>query len=60
MTQSMARNLTALLAIVFAALVAATFLAPQALTVPTWLTLFHGAAAVVTGYIAFGPEAARA
>jgi hypothetical protein len=54
MNQSLIRNAMVLLAIVFAALVTATFVAPQVVSVPTWLTLLHGVAAVVTGYAAFG------
>jgi ABC-type multidrug transport system permease subunit len=50
----MTRNLMALLAIVFTVLVAATFVAPQVVTVPAWLTLLHAASALVTGYAAFG------
>jgi hypothetical protein len=60
MNQSLIRNAMALLAVVFAALVAATFVAPQVVSVPTWLTLLHGAGALVTGYAAFGErETAR-
>ena len=54
MNQSLIRNAMVLLTIAFAALVTATFVAPQVVSVPTWLTLLHGVAAVVTGYVAFG------
>ena len=54
MNQSLIRNAMALLAIVFAALVVATFVTPQVVSVPTWLTLLHGVGALVTGYAAFG------
>jgi hypothetical protein len=57
MNQSLIRNAMALLAVVFAALVATTFVAPQVVSVPTWLTLLHGAGALVTGYAAFGDRA---
>ena len=54
MTQSMTRNLMALLAIVFAALVAATFVAPQVALPSTIVTLLHAVTAIVVGYAAFG------
>lgn len=54
MTQSLTRNLMALLAIVFAALVAATFIAPQVAVPSTIVTLLHAVAAIVVGYAAFG------
>ena len=54
MTHSMTRNLMALLAIVFAALVATTFLAPQLAVPATIVTLLHAVTAIVVGYAAFG------
>ena len=54
MTQSLIRNAMALLAVVFAALVVVTFVAPQAVLPSTIVTLLHAATAVVVGYAAFG------
>jgi hypothetical protein len=54
MSQSFIRNAMALLAIVFAALVVATFVAPQVALPATVVTLLHAATAVVIGYAAFG------
>jgi hypothetical protein len=54
MTNSMTRNLMALLAIVFAALVVATFVAPQVALPAAIVTLLHAVTAIVVGYAAFG------
>ena len=54
MTDSLVRNAMALLAIVFAALVVATFVAPQIALPATIVTLLHAATAIVVGYAAFG------
>ena len=54
MNQSLTRNAMALLAIVFAALVAVPFVAPQVALPSTIVTLLHAVTAIVVGYAAFG------
>jgi hypothetical protein len=54
MNQSLVRSAMALLAIVFAALVAVAFVAPQVAVPGTFVTLLHAVTAIVVGYAAFG------
>jgi hypothetical protein len=54
MNESLLRNAMALLAVVFTALVAATFVAPQLALPATVVTLLYAITAIVVGYAAFG------